>query len=249
MSIRAAAPPLKAFISDLRWGVGRELRFEPVTGLRRSGEQRSSPLARPGRQRGGRRNGRYRVGSQHGALPPLVGGVTSRALMSELSEPSRNARGLSSQCLHCIAGGWARPHRTRGALGVQAAWGPAETTLSKCPNQKLPFPSTMLLDLARLCRPYCLASSPHRRKTGLFHSKGGREQLSSSHPITHLDALAQAASCQVDGDILIDAISTGRPGRMAPEFSFFRHQGRPANRPLDRLTSCSRKLYWARCAP
>ena len=22
-----------------------------------------------------------------------------------------------------------------GALGVQAAWGPAETTLSKCPNQ------------------------------------------------------------------------------------------------------------------
>jgi hypothetical protein len=26
-------------------------------------------------------------------------------------------------------------HQTRGALGVQAAWGPAETTLSKCPNQ------------------------------------------------------------------------------------------------------------------
>jgi hypothetical protein len=100
--------------------VGRELRFEPVTGLRRSGEQRSSPLARPGRQRGGRRNGRYRLGSQHGALPPLVGGVTSRALMSELSETSRNARWLSSQCLHCIAGGSARPHRTRGALGVLA---------------------------------------------------------------------------------------------------------------------------------
>jgi hypothetical protein len=43
--------------------------------------------------------------------------------------------------------------------------------------------------------------------------------------------------------------STGRPRRMAPERSFCRHQGRPANRPPGRLTSRSRKLYWARCAP
>jgi len=43
--------------------------------------------------------------------------------------------------------------------------------------------------------------------------------------------------------------STGRPRRMAPEPSFCRHQGRPANRPPGRLTSRSRKLYLAHCAP
>jgi len=43
--------------------------------------------------------------------------------------------------------------------------------------------------------------------------------------------------------------STGRPRRMAPEPSFCRHQGRPANRPPGRLTSRSRKLYLTHCAP
>jgi hypothetical protein len=43
--------------------------------------------------------------------------------------------------------------------------------------------------------------------------------------------------------------STSRPRRMAPEPSFCRHQGRPANRPPGRLTNRSRKLYLSHCAP
>jgi hypothetical protein len=40
--------------------------------------------------------------------------------------------------------------------------------LKYCPTETLPLLSAMLLDFAGLCRPYCLDSSPYRRKTRAF---------------------------------------------------------------------------------
>src|SRR3984957_1359507 len=70
--VRAVAPHYKAFISDLRWmSVTVASSWSPGSDdlATRGGRHSPDPLGR----RGGRRTGRYRPGSQHGALPPWVG--------------------------------------------------------------------------------------------------------------------------------------------------------------------------------
>ena len=120
--VRAVAPHHKAFISDLRWmNVSVASRWSAR--LRRSGDQRWAPLARPARQTG---RSAYPVDtapvlSMELCLPGSGGGVASRDAMSELTEAGGNARWLLSRCFRCIAAGSPDAHRIRGPLGIQAA--------------------------------------------------------------------------------------------------------------------------------
>src|SRR6516165_10399264 len=63
------------------------------------------------------------------------------------------------------------------ALGAAAPTGANRigdaAVLKYRPIETLPLLSAMLLDLSRLCRPYCPASSPHRRKTLGFSRNEG----------------------------------------------------------------------------